>query len=312
MRRSNYSFSMIKRLLPLAAALIFVCSWGGPISAEEFTFQYQKIVEVTEPVELDLNMATGKVFVNGSAGDQLIVEAVKRIRAIDRDEAEEVADHIEIRVDQDGPQISVKTNYLKLGTRRKSFWNKLFGGGEDSYGDVDFHITLPATRRLSITAMSAEIDVSNVEAAVEIENASGRTHAEFLLGPITVRQPTGPIELQWVEGDVRVHSNSGRISITQMYGSLDLVSLTGDIFVKTELDSPRDFFVETETGHIEIVVPELASGTLHIETEAGEISTEVPIAIVSTARHSLVGEFGTGGPRITLTSLSGNVTVAQY
>lgn len=309
----SYHDCCVMRLFsPSAIVLSFALLCTGAISAEEFTFQYQKIVEITEPIELDLTMATGKVFVNGSAGDQLIVEAVKRIRAVDREEAEEVADHIEIRVDQDGSAISVKTNYLKLGARRKSFWNKLFGGGEDSYGDVDYYLTLPATKTLSIKAMSAEIDVANVEAAIEIENASGHTHAEFLLGPITVRQPTGPIELQWVEGDVRVHSSSGRISITQMRGSLDLVSRTGDVFVKTELDSPRDFFVETETGHIEVVVPEMASGTLQIDTEAGEISTEVPIAIISNARHSLVGEFGTGGPRITLTSLSGDVTVAQY
>jgi hypothetical protein len=304
--------SIMKQLVPLIAALFVTLLCVGDLSAEEFTFQYQKIVEAVKPIDLDLTMATGKVFVNGSAGDQLIVEAVKRVTAIDREEAEEVADHIEIRVDQDGSEISVKTNYLKLGARRKSFWNKLFGGGEDSYGDVDYYITLPATKSLSITAMSADIEIANVEAAIEVENASGSTHAEFLLGPITVRQPTGPIELQWVEGDVRVHSNSGRISVTQMRGSLDLVSRTGDVFVKTELDSPRDFFVETETGHIEVVIPEMASGTVHIETEAGEISTEVPISIVSTARHSLVGEFGTGGPRITLTSLSGDVTMAQY
>ncbi len=312
MMLSHHDCSIMKWFSPSAIMLLVVLLCVGAASAEEFTFQYQKIVEATEPIELDLTMATGKVFVNGSAGDQLIVEAVKRVRAVDRDEAEEVADHIEIRVDHDGPRINVKTNYLKLGARRKSFWNKLFGGGEDSYGDVDYYLTLPLTRSLNITAMSADINLANVEAAVRIENASGSTRAEFLLGPVVVRQPTGPIELQWVEGDVRVHSNSGRISVTQMHGSLDLVSRTGDVFVKTELDSPRDFFVETETGHIEMVVPEMASGTLQIRTEAGEISTRVPVSIVSAARRSLVGEFGTGGPRITLTSLSGDVTVAQY
>lgn len=280
--------------------------------ADEYTFNYQKIVNTSEPIELTLDLATGSVFVTGSTGDQLIVEAVKRLRAVNRDEAEEVADHIEIRVDQDGPKINIATNYLKLGARKKSFWRKLFGGGSDSYGDVEYRITLPVTKSVNIRSMSADVELASIEAQITVENAAGSTRGEFLFGQVSVSQPTGIIDLQWVEGDIRVKATSAIVTISQMRGALDLTTSTGNVSIRTELDSPKDFYVETETGAIDIAVPLTSSGLLNIQTKSGDISTDVPIAIKSADRHRLVGEFGAGGPRISLSSSSGDVVVAQY
>ncbi len=291
---------------------ILILLMAIPASAEEHTFQYQKIVEVTEAVDLELTLATGKVEIFSVADDRVIIEAIKRVRAVDYDEAEEVADHIEIRTDVIGSTIKVSTNYLKLGARKKSFWGKLFGSASDSYGDVDYRISLPWTHSIKIMAMQSDITLSNIEGAIDINNAAGSIRGEFLSGTVTVSQPSGTIDLQWVEGDIRVSSNSGHVNIVQLAGSLDLTTSTGRIDVRSELDSPRDFFVETTTGEITLTVPESSSGLLVIETESGNIASEMPLAIKSTARHRLVGEFGAGGPKVTLSSSSGDVTVSQF
>jgi len=299
----------------LCFVILGVLVIGGVTSsawAEEYTFQYQKIIEIRDPIDLKLTLATGRVIVTSVADDRLIIEAVKRVRAVDYDEAEEVADHIEIHVDIQGSSIEVNTNYLKLGTRKKSFWGKLFGNSSDSYGDVDYRISLPYARSLTIQAMQAGIELTNIEADINIDNAAGSTRGEFLTGTVVVRQPTGDIDLQWVEGDIRVNSNSGHVTIGQLAGALDLTTSTGSINVTSELDSPKDFFIETTTGEIVLTVPETSSGMLVIDTESGDISSEMPLAIKSTARHRLVGEFGAGGPTVSLSSSSGDVTVAQF
>ncbi|MEA3297674.1 MAG: DUF4097 family beta strand repeat-containing protein, partial [candidate division Zixibacteria bacterium] len=134
----------------------------------------------------------------------------------------------------------------------------------------------------------------------------------FLFGSITVSQPSGDIDLQWIEGDVRIKSTSSSITIRQVMGAIDLSTSTGDVTIQTELDSPKDYFVETTTGRIQFSVPEMASGVLDIETRSGDVVTEVPIAVQSRTHTRLVGEFGRGGPRIKLCSSSGDVEVKEF
>jgi hypothetical protein len=310
----------MKRFRPiqsLTAAILFVGgSWlllgAKEAEADEFAFQYQKIIETEAPVSLHLNLVRGKVSISGSEDGRVIIEAVKRVRAANDEEAEEVADHIEIRVESSANEVTINTNYLKMLSRSPSFWQKVLGSGSDSYCAVDYTISVPARSSIGIKSMAADIKLSSIEGEITIDNTVGSTRGEFLFGPITVRQPQGEIDLQWIEGDIRVKSSSSTVAIKQVHGAIDVSTQTGNVNVQTELTSPRDYFVETTSGAITFSIPEAASGLLRIETQEGAIQTEVPIVIKSVAHRRVVGELGSGGPTITLTSSSGDVTVAQY
>ena len=91
-----------------------------------------------------------------------------------------------------------------------------------------------------------------------------------------------------------------------------MTSLTGDVYIRTELDSPRDYFVHSSSGNIRFSIPEMSSGQLHIESDAGDIQTDVPISIESVSNYKVVGEFGRGGPSINISSSTGDVYVALY
>ncbi|MEA3296315.1 MAG: hypothetical protein U9R56_00440, partial [candidate division Zixibacteria bacterium] len=159
----------MQRILHTLTILAFFTFFGNvSVYGEEYAFDYQKIVETDQPIDLNLVMANGRATIVGGDDQRLIVEAVKRVRATSYDEAQEVADHIEIRVDVSGEQIEIKTNYLKLGNRNRGFWNKLLGVGHDSYGDVDFKITLPEIRSLAVTSLAAEIELSSIEGEIDV------------------------------------------------------------------------------------------------------------------------------------------------
>jgi len=296
----------------LSLLFIVVVMTAPPVASKEFTFDYQKIVEVDQPATLDLRLGRGSVTVTGTSDDRVTIEAVKRIRASNSAEAEEVADHIEIKVRQEGAAVEVQTNYLRMMSRGKSFWQKILGAGSDWYGDVEYQITVPSRTNLKLSCLSANVTVSSVEGDINIENESGVIKGEFIFGPVTISQPNGDIDLQWIEGDVRINATSGKIAVNQVRGATDIATRTGEVYVRTELDSPRDSYVKTTSGRIHFLIPESASGELSVETAGGEIETEVPIAIKSFTRSQLIGEFGQGGPKIHLSSASGNVVVAQY
>lgn len=336
----------IRHIVVLVATISF---FAPALRAEEFKFEYQKIIEVDRPIKLSLGYIGGDVFIDRGQGNRLIIEAVKTVRASNREEAEEVADHIEIKVSASDDKVSIKTSYLRMVNRTSSFWKKMLGTGEDSFGDVDFTITVPVNCQLEIngsagdieirnnegsiqiitnvaglirvmdcfgpldiTCNTGDIELSSIQGEISIRNVVGVTRGEFLVGPITIRQPQGVIDLQWVEGDIKLKSQSCRIKIKQLRGAIDLLTSSGSVEIETELNSNKDYYVETTSGRILFSIPTTASGRLDVETRSGEIRTEVPIEINSMSRNRIKGAFGNGKTRISLLSSTGDVIVAQF
>ncbi|MCX6834670.1 MAG: DUF4097 family beta strand repeat-containing protein [candidate division Zixibacteria bacterium] len=320
MRNSGIIFSIC--LVVLAAP---------PVPAKEFGFDYQKVVSTGPEAEVTLNYVSGKLTVIGGDDDKVIIEAHKRVSAVSMDEAQVSADHIEIKVDQRGKQVDIVTNYLRMSNRSQSFWKKVLGaGGEDSFGEIDWVIQVPQHCKLTVVNISGKIEISHliggvevrssasevsltsIEGSVRVENTSGSVTGELLFGPIDIRQAGGRIDLKFLEGDVRIKSSTADISISQDNGSLDLTTASGNVDIQTNLDSSRDYFVTTESGHIRLMIPETSSGDLRIKCQTGDIRTEIPIAIRSMSHKQVEGTFGFGGAKINLTSVSGDVTVAQF
>ncbi len=297
----------------LLFAAAFLIALGGRALAEEYNFDYQKIVDVSEPVKLKLYLIKGNVTITGGSDNRVVIEAVKRVRGSNFDEAEEVADHIEIKVKSGKDEVDIETNYLRMVNRGRSFWSKVFGtGGTDSYGAVDFNITVPTRTSVSVMCLNGDIEVSSVQGKVVLENLSGSTRGEYIFGPISLIQPTGDVDLNWIEGDIKLKSTSSKISIIQVRGAIDLATAAGTVNVQTELDSPKEYFVETTSGSITFGIPVSSSGRLKVETDGGEIRTEVPVTIESISRKRLLGKIGEGGPKISLSSGTGNVDVVLY
>ncbi len=317
--------------------------------SKEFTFQYQRIIETTGEINLEVNYVNGSLLVKRTDGPYLVIDGIKKVNASNREEAEEVADHIEIAINKSKNNIKVKTNYLRMLNRSQSFWKKLLGFGGDSYGDIDFVISVPDRCNLTIFGQSGNIEISgmegtvkvtsassgkiiisdnigtvyvntesadillsSIEGLIDVKNSQGNSKAEFIFGPVTIRQTLGKIELHWVEGDIKVKTKSAKIDIKQLKGSIDLVAGSGQVDIETEMVTSNSYYIETTTGQISFHIPYSASGLVNIETLSGEIKSEIPISVKSMNRHRLLGEFGNGGTKIVLTSSTGDVSIAQY
>ncbi len=434
---------MIRRHSVGIAALVMFASMMTPSCADaEAWFEFEKTLEVTAPIHLELSLTAGDVYITQGSGDRVVIKGIKRVWGQEWGDAKRVADLIQIEMKQGGNQVTIATNYLPLGDEDRSLLGKKFEGGVSHYGNVDYHITAPAFERVTIRAKAAQIElvsidadisidnssgsvngeslfgslmirqlsgeidiqnvegpidikngsdvthgkypvgpltiriqnvegsidienesgvvngeslsgslkirqlsgdidiqnvegsinikngsdvthgknqggpltirIQNVEGSIDIENRSGVTHGEFLVGPLSIRQAEGEIDLRWIEGDIRIKSVSSTVRIQQVSGAIDLESDDGDVYVRTELDSPRDYFVQTGSGAIVFSVPQRSAGALRMETKSGVIATELPVAVQSMTDNYLEGVFGRGGIRIELSSNSGDVTLAAY
>jgi DUF4097 and DUF4098 domain-containing protein YvlB len=311
--------------LAALAALGNARAYGG-----EFTFPYQKIIETGDTVKLSVVCPVGNVEIRADDVPQIVIDGVRRIRAASKDEATEAAEDVQIAVRQEKGKVTITADMLELDRQDKSFLKKLLGGRIESHASVDLVVTVPvycdvsvdnaagnimvAETRGSVTIKSSSgtISLSGIQGAIDVDNTNGSTTGDLLFGPITIRQATGKIALQWIEGDLRIKSNSADIEVKQERGALDLMTGSGNVKIQTNLESNRDYFVETQSGNIELRIPEESAGTLKIASETGDIRTEVPVTVKSVSKKQMVGEMGSGGVKITLTSTSGDVSVAQF
>lgn len=349
----------------LAAAAVL---WLSPTAfgGETYEFSFQKTITAATP-QITITNPIGAVTVTATTEDNVRIEAVKRIYADSKEEAETAADNIQIEVSDTQGHLMIGPRVLNAPDRSPSFWQKLLGRGDRSgQGSVDFVISVPTDcavdvysplgtaivagirGRVNVSGEVGEVTVQDVVGPVligvssgavtvkdvegnveikangsmisffsihgdlEIRNSSGGTSGEYLIGDVTISQADGEVALRGIEGDIRVKTASGRVEVEQDMGALDVGTETGDINITTELNSSKDYFVETISGSIRFLVPEASSGKVKLEAGSCDIDTQIPIAIDSFSRTRISGSFGSGGPKITLATMSGGIMLAEF
>lgn len=345
---------------------VFCLMLSPAVLGKSFHFDFQKNIDISGEIELIIRNTSGLIEVEGAMVDRVTIDATKNVRATDQEEAEAVADHIEIRVDKEGDRISIETRYLKMKKSPGNFLENLLGTGSDSFGSVDYRLIVPSgckvdienisgdirirrldkdahisetsgdvevlelngrldletiSGRVELSDITGDIDIAgtssnillnSIKGLIDIRTTSGNIRGQYLSGSVTISQTSGYTDISNLFGDTRIKSQTGDIKILQESGSLELSTRTGNVDVQTELDSTRDYFVETESGRINFNVPETASGAVKLETVSGSINTELPLSIRQFTKSKLVGDFGENGPRIYLITSSGDITLGHF
>lgn len=346
---------------------LFFVILSGLSFGKTYEFDYQKLINVEPGLELTINNANGNIILTTNNDYKLKVDAIKKIHADSKDEADLIADHVQISVASVDGHFTVEPQFLRIHDRSPSFWTKILGkAGEPAYGSIDFIISVPTDcnadiyntsgnidaagirgklfisgtagnvtirdnqGNLEITTTSGLVELNDIEGDVginangsdikfysingdvEIRNSSGLITGDYLIGDLILSQATGSIDLEHIEGDIRLKSTSGRINIVQDFGALDVSTESGNINIQTELNSAKDYFVETISGSIEFLIPVASGGDIKLEAGSGGIDTQVPISIDSFSKTRITGSFGHGGPKVSLITRSGDITLSEF
>jgi hypothetical protein len=144
-------------------------------------------------------------------------------------------------------------------------------------------------------------DVS-VEYRVRIP-AGVRLIARTVNGRIDARGIDGDAEATTVNGDVRVWTR-GIATATTVNGSID-------VEMGRSLDEPLDF--NTVNGGITLQMPSKLGAELHAATLNGDIDSDFDLNAVRGMvgrpghRHKVVGTIGRGGPRLSISTVNGDI-----
>jgi DUF4097 and DUF4098 domain-containing protein YvlB len=309
---------------------------SGTTAAKKFTFDLHREMPVGKNPTLFLSNISGKVIIKSHPQEKITIDALKVVKTHDLEKAEELAEKIKIEIKKDGEEVSIRTEYPRSRLLRSfSAW-------------VNYEISVPPATELNIKTTSADVEVEEIEQKIRISTVSGDLEAQTIRGIVDFSSVSGDVllqdtqgdlflegtssdlelrringnvridcvsgdlELSGIEGDIEVSTSSGDIEVDQKQGELDLTTISGDVEVRTRISPEGEYNVATTSGDIIFYLPEDSDADLECETRSGSIHTRVALDVLSTSRDFLRGKLGSGGPRIDLSTTSGDIKVRGY
>ncbi|MCK7592135.1 DUF4097 family beta strand repeat-containing protein [Pseudomarimonas salicorniae] len=298
--------------LTRAAACFALLALNAPLALAQEDIDERRSLDADASVEIQ-NMQ-GSITVTGSDIDGIVI----------RGRLGEGARKLEVEGDE--RRLKIKVDYPESGGGWRSWW----GGG--AVGDSDLRIELPRGVSLSVSTVSASIEVDNVDGPrLSLETVSGRVRATSASPEVEADSVSGDItldlgaatelDLESVSGDIELRGIvNGRLKAESVSGDLDLqpqgrlkdarVSVvSGDVLLDAALDGAARAVINSLSGDVVVSLPSDASAALRIETFSGRIDSAV--GKVEKEEYGpgarLNHRLGAGEADLRLESFSGNV-----
>lgn len=295
----------------------------------EVTDRFNRTVRIGRAGSLELSNVAGDITVTGGSGEEVRIEAIKRVRSRDESNARSLLDELRIEVTELSNRVEVRTLYPR---NRRNY-----------SGSVDFTVSVPTGASATLRSVSGDVRVTNVRGELRAESISGEVITSGATRLSLVKSVSGDIEVTdaAAEGEVTVSSVSGTVMARGLKArSLDLGSVSGDV-VLTNVTADRAT-VKTVSGNVEYAGPlarsgryemtahsgnvRLAvSGTTGFEVEAttfsGDVRSDFPLTLRAgidegggrrgRMNRSIRGSYGDASAIVTLKSFSGDIVITK-
>ncbi len=225
---------------------------------------------------INVRNLNGRIIVRGGSGDSVTVTATKRVRRGD-------ASYVHYDVQHYGDDNQSVLVCALWGQNASCSPTSYESRGEDSgrrNNDVrvDFEVAVPAGVRVAAHTVNAEVSVTGVTSEV---------HAGTINGGVDVETQGGPVSASSVNGSV--HASMLHYQPTR---DMRFSSVNGSVIVELGNDVNAD---------------------VELSTLNGRFTTDFPVTLNGRIdpRH-LRARLGTGGPRIVMHTVNGNVELRKH
>jgi len=297
---------------------------------QQQTEKFSKTVPFPAGGSLDLSNISGDIVITGGAGDQVVIDAVKRGKT-----AEDLK-LVQIEVMTTASRVTVRTQY----PRERRNVNV----------SVDFTVTVPRAAGVTVRTVSGDLKLSTIDGALTADSVSGDVtvtsaaqieSAKTVSGNVTVESASreGDLNVASVSGDVRLkgvkahgieaNSVSGGVTLAEVACSRAHVkSVSGDIVFGGPLAKGGRYMLQSHSGDVTLHVSDKTGFEVHAGTFSGDITSDLPIvsmfggegergqpgrkpkSVVGPGQR-LEGTFGDGGAILELSAFSGNVKIVN-
>jgi DUF4097 and DUF4098 domain-containing protein YvlB len=293
---------------------------------------FQRTLQVTGPVNLDLNTGSGSVNVRTGSSSEVQVtghvkatnwlggnadERIKRIEA--NPPIQQSGNDIRIGlIDDSELQHNISISY-DLVVPPETQLHSHTGSGSQSVEGLQKQIEIESgSGSLKISGIgdtvraetgSGEIEIDRVKGNVRTKSGSGSIRATDIAGGFEGRTGSGHITLeQTASGSVLANTGSGGMELRGVHGSLDARAGSGT--VTAEGNPTGSWTVDSGSGNIHLKLASDAGFDLDAHTSSGSISVSQPVTVQGTMGHKeLRGKVHGGGVPVKVETGSGNIEI---
>jgi hypothetical protein len=301
------------------------CSVGPSVSGS-----FDRSLDVSGPIRLELNNVAGDVAIVGSADGKVHIHGDVRVSGFGFGDPRKRLDEIVA-----SPPVELKGATLRIGKETARLRNVA----------ISYSIEVPRDTQVSSSSVSGSQSVRNLRGPVQAETVSGSVHAQDISrelrlssisgtviaensgddvratsvsGSVDVLKAKGDVLAHSVSGDVRVRNPGGRVDADTSSGSVDVRDADGDVkahatagrvTVQGNPGGNSYWDLKTVSGSVDIAVPSSASFHLSAGAVTGQIRAQIPIMIEEQGKHSLRAHMGDGGGRVEIHTVSGAIEV---
>jgi hypothetical protein len=299
----------------------------GQPRGPEFTESFTRTVRLGRNGSFELENVAGAIVVTGAGGDDVRVEATKRVRRPNEAEAKTVLSEMTIEVAERSGRVEVRTRYPYQRNR--------------GFGSVDYTVSVPRDASVTLRSVSGSIEVTNINGDLRAESVSGDLVAK---GARRIRQAktvSGNLEIADGEAeDLSVGSISGNIIVTKLKardigaqtvsGSVRLSdieseraavrSVSGDIEYAGRFARNGRYQLQSHSGDVRIAPSDDRGFAVDATTFSGDVRSDYPLTLQSVPDNAMApgrrsrsirGTFGDAGATLTLQSFSGDIVIAK-
>jgi DUF4097 and DUF4098 domain-containing protein YvlB len=289
---------------------------------------FDRSLDVSGPIRLELSNVAGDVAIVGSADGKVHVHGDVRVSGFGFGSPQKRLDDIVA-----SPPVELKGDTLRIGRDMSRLHNVA----------ITYSVEVPRATEVSSTSVSGSQSVRNVRGPVLAQSVSGAVHgqdigreaklsstsgavtaencgddvrATSISGTVTVTNAKGDVLAHSVSGNVEVRNPGGRVDANTSSGTVDVRDADGDVkahatagrvTVKGNPSGNSYWDLKTVSGTVDISVPSSASFHLSAGAVTGQISAQIPIMIEEQGKHSLRAHMGDGGGRVEIHTVSGAI-----
>jgi len=202
--------------------------------------------------------------------------------------------------------------------------------------DTDLVVSVPEGSRLTVTTVSAEIDVRGVAGSQRLQSVSGDIDTRAMEEDIEAKTVSGDVTvagsgssallaLTSVSGDIVVEDVAGELIATVVSGDIEvsakalerarIKTTNGDVDLVAGLEDGARFEVETINGDLEIEFRGEVDAEFDIETFNGSIDNCFGPDPVRTSKYAPGKELrfteGDGSARVLIKTLNGGINLCR-
>jgi hypothetical protein len=193
-------------------------------------------------------------------------------------------------------------------------WEGLFGFLKPRHDSAAVTITVPADCPIQLGVLSASAIVSGLRSGAAVKGMSGDVTLDCVAGNVEAETMSGEIAARDIDGEFRFKSMSGGLVLADGWlDRLEANTMSGPIAADVALRDGGDVHVSTLSGDVTLRLPAVSDATVQLQSTSGRVSSDFETlrSAKAPASHTVSGNVGAGTGRVSVSTMSGSVTLLR-